>query len=638
MSLKLPRTVRDFNLKTDSGRIGRSKSVMPGESNSASNRPPSPNMLDRPVKSGWLKKQRSIVKNWSPRWFVLRGCYLLYHKEEDDGKIQGSIVLQDCKVNELPSNPEDPGRFMFEIVPGATGDRERTGGVQDSCTLMANSQSEMEDWVKALRRAMGSLSSGAVFGQRLAHTVSYEQKFGQHLVPIVVEQCADFIREHGLNEEGIFRLPGQDNLVKQLRDTFDSGERPSFNQDTDVHTVASLFKLYVRELPEPVVPWAQYEDFLACSQIMNGDEDGGQQELVKQLTLLPQVNYNLLCYICRFLYEVQLHSNINKMSVDNLATVIGVNLLKPKIEDPVAIMRGTPQIQKLMTVLISDHKTFFPKHKDKTPSPTHQASDGKKGPVQRSSVGWDAAEMSMGGTSEMHVSRQIGISTVNITEASQQESSWIESPRKRTQTLPAGKCTLSSVKEMNGVKTGGDLSNWGALAGDGAGRAELGESQKQKNQRFSVYESVPTQGPTSNSADVAGEVYTAPKPARNPLPKTQSFSAQGQDQPEDRETPEGAEVDLEGMGLEEMQRELLVLRQEMNNQKKTIEGLEKENYEVWARVVRMSGELEEEKKKYAGLEIKLRNRVRAQEDAERRNQVLEEEIKDFCKIPSDTES
>uniref|UniRef100_A0A4W3H9H2 Rho GTPase-activating protein 25 n=1 Tax=Callorhinchus milii TaxID=7868 RepID=A0A4W3H9H2_CALMI len=553
---------------------------MPGESNSASNRPPSPNMLDRPVKSGWLKKQRSIVKNWSPRWFVLRGCYLLYHKEEDDGKIQGSIVLQDCKVNELPSNPEDPGRFMFEIVP-ATGDRERTGGVQDSCTLMANSQSEMEDWVKALRRAM------AVFGQRLAHTVSYEQKFGQHLVPIVVEQCADFIREHGLNEEGIFRLPGQDNLVKQLRDTFDSGERPSFN-----HALRRL-------------EWVKCEDCRMIIYQMQG------------LASCLSVSLSFLSHLHRFLYEVQLHSNINKMSVDNLATVIGVNLLKPKIEDPVAIMRGTPQIQKLMTVLISDHKTFFPKHKDKTPSPTHQASDGKKGPVQRSSVGWDAAEMSMGGTSEMH-SRQIGISTVNITEASQQESSWIESPRKRTQTLPAGKCTLSSVKEMNGVKTGGDLSNWGALAGDGAGRAELGESQKQKNQRFSVYESVPTQGPTSNSADVAGEVYTAPKPARNPLPKTQSFSAQGQDQPEDRETPEGAEVDLEGMGLEEI--------------------LEKENYEVWARVVRMSGELEEEKKKYAGLEIKLRNRVRAQEDAERRNQVLEEEIKDFCKIPSDTES
>ncbi|KAK2092616.1 Rho GTPase-activating protein 25 [Saguinus oedipus] len=72
--------------------------------------------------------------------------------------------------------------------------------------------------------------SSAVFGQRLDETVAYEQKFGPHLVPILVEKCADFILEHGRNEEGIFRLPGQDNLVKQLRDAFDAGERPSFDR------------------------------------------------------------------------------------------------------------------------------------------------------------------------------------------------------------------------------------------------------------------------------------------------------------------------------------------------------------------------------------------------------------------------
>lgn len=42
----------------------------------------------------------------------------------------------------------------------------------------------------------------------------------------------------------------------------------------------------------------------------------------------------------RFLYEIQLNSSVNKMSVDNLATVIGVNLIRPRIEDPAVIMRG----------------------------------------------------------------------------------------------------------------------------------------------------------------------------------------------------------------------------------------------------------------------------------------------------------
>lgn len=47
---------------------------------------------------------------------------------------------------------------------------------------------------------------------------------------------------------------------------------PSTPSTTDVHTVASLLKLYLRELPEPVVPFARYEDFLSCAQLLTKDE------------------------------------------------------------------------------------------------------------------------------------------------------------------------------------------------------------------------------------------------------------------------------------------------------------------------------------------------------------------------------
>lgn len=40
-------------------------------------------------------------------------------------------------------------------------------------------------------------------------------------------------------------------------------------RDTDVHTVASLLKLYLRELPEPVVPWTQYQEFLDCTNMLD---------------------------------------------------------------------------------------------------------------------------------------------------------------------------------------------------------------------------------------------------------------------------------------------------------------------------------------------------------------------------------
>lgn len=55
-----------------------------------------------------------------------------------------------------------------------------------------------------------------------------------------------------------------------------------------------------------------------------------------------EVSACIWCWVLffRFLFEVQLKSRVNKMNVENLATVMGINLLKPQIEDPIAVMKG----------------------------------------------------------------------------------------------------------------------------------------------------------------------------------------------------------------------------------------------------------------------------------------------------------
>ncbi|KAL0180251.1 hypothetical protein M9458_025693, partial [Cirrhinus mrigala] len=40
------------------------------------------------LKAGWLKKQRSIMKNWQLRWFVLRADHLYFYKDEEETKPQ----------------------------------------------------------------------------------------------------------------------------------------------------------------------------------------------------------------------------------------------------------------------------------------------------------------------------------------------------------------------------------------------------------------------------------------------------------------------------------------------------------------------------------------------------------------------
>ncbi|XP_073456141.1 rho GTPase-activating protein 24 isoform X3 [Aquarana catesbeiana] len=314
------------------------------------------------IKCGWLRKQGGFVKTWHTRWFVLKGDQLYYFKDEDEMKPLGTIFLPGNRVVEHPCNEDSPGKFLFEVVPG--GDRERMTANHETYLLMASTQNDMEDWVKSIRRVIWAPFGGGIFGQKLEDTVRYEKRYGVRLAPMLVEQCVDFIRQRGLTEEGLFRLPGQANLVKELQDAFDCGEKPAFDSNTDVHTVASLLKLYLRELPEPVIPYSKYEDFLSCAKQLSKEEESGMAELVKQVKSLPPVNFNLLKYICRFLDEVQSYSGVNKMSVQNLATVFGPNILRPKVEDPMTIMEGTVVVQQLMAVMISEHEILFPKDAD----------------------------------------------------------------------------------------------------------------------------------------------------------------------------------------------------------------------------------------------------------------------------------
>ncbi|KAF1540745.1 Rho GTPase-activating protein 25, partial [Eudyptula minor] len=650
----------------------RSKSVMSGEPVGA--RPASPNPLERPLKIGWLKKQRSIVKNWQQRYFVLKGQQLYYYKDEDDVKPQVGRGHWALPVLNLPLLATLLVGKWFGM--GVSGDQNRAG--QDTCVLMANSQSEMEEWIKSIRRVLGSASGGnvplakllgssnlsvlslAVFGQRLAETMAYEQKFGQHQVPILVQKCAEFIREHGMSEEGIFRLPGQDNLVKQLRDAFDAGERPSFDRDTDVHTVASLFKLYLRELPEPVVPWMQYEDFLLCGQALDTDERKGHQELLKQLSFLPRDNYNLLSYICRFLHEIQLNSSVNKMSVDNLATVIGVNLIRPKIEDPAIIMRGTPQIQKVMTVMISDHADLFPPSKDVLPSPPAQKND-KKAPIPRSSVGWDSAEDPVEPRAESLIQRQMRDDLNSSSAPGPAASSsapredngskdtlgmWKTQSRKRTQTLPNRKSSLTAASprekgssDKNDIFTSdfwksSPRSSMRSVVPDGHKRTLSHDLFKLLDlHRASTYDNVPTSqaesgegngsspSPSSSSSDK--EFLCCPSPSHQPKEIASPTSSPAEVSKPDQESREF----LQNMILK-LEKEMEVQK---NDYEEQIKSLEKENYEVWAKVVRLNQDIEREKKKSEELELKLMNVERLREDMEKKNKMLEEEIKNLAK-------
>ncbi|XP_023504048.2 rho GTPase-activating protein 22 isoform X3 [Equus caballus] len=672
--------------------FARSKSLVMGEQSRSPGQLPCAHRLGPVLKAGWLKKQRSIMKNWQQRWFVLRGDQLLYYKDKDETKPQGFISLQGTQVTELLPGPEDPGKHRFEISPGGTGEREKVPASPEALLLMASSQRDMEDWVQAIRRVIWAPFGGGIFGQRLEDTVHHERKYGPRLAPLLVEQCVDFIRERGLTEEGLFRLPGQANLVRDLQDSFDCGEKPLFDSTTDVHTVASLLKLYLRELPEPVVPFARYEDFLSCAQLLTKDEREGTLELAKQVRSLPLANYNLLRYICKFLDEVQSHSNVNKMSVQNLATVFGPNILRPQIEDPVTIMEGTSLVQHLMTVLIRKHSQLF----------TARAAEGPASPRggPPCTVGWGSEEVTKDSQAEpsspttpglpSHRTSSLDGATVAALSRTSPKglgshcSPAATSPGKRVQTLPNWKSSFRQPGSRSGSPKAGSSAlevpdtsssgNWlmnGLSSLRGHRRASSGDRLKDPGsaQRLSTYDNVPPAGPgasTPSGASTAGSgASSGDASVRASLSSCTACRASDSSAcsslepspfPSSSEDHRCADLGrgLDGAGpcisssepsdagspvrdrahrSEALQGLVTELRAELCRQRTeyqtSLRRLEEGSADLRKQMSRLEEELDQEKKKYTMLEIKLRNSERAREDAERRNQLLQKEMEEF---------
>ncbi|XP_066520791.1 rho GTPase-activating protein 22 [Hoplias malabaricus] len=660
-------------------RRARSKSMVMGEVSRVSGPAPAPVLQEGVLKAGWLKKQRSIMKNWQLRWFVLRSDYLYFYKDEEETKPQGCIPLRGSQVNELTANTEEPGRHLFEILPGAAGDKDKAAVSHEAFLLMANSQSDMDDWVKAIRRVIWAPFGGGIFGQHLEDTVEFERKLGARLAPLLVEQCVDFIRHRGLDEEGLFRMPGQANLVKELQDAFDCGDKPQFDSNTDVHTVASLLKLYLRELPEPVIPFCKYEDFLTCAQLLTKDQEEGLQELVQQVKTLPPANYNLLKYICKFLDEVQSHSAENKMSVQNLATVFGPNILRPKMEDPVAIMEGTSLVQHLMTVLISKHEQLYP-DPEAPEDPTETKPQDQQ--QQSSLVGWiseeDLQSLSAAGklsnasdnpTSSSASSRDGSPSSKPSSQGKEEPAL---SPSKQAKALPSWKYTFksSSPRQQPGKLGGssGDVNNasggnWlmnGLSSLRGHRRTSTGDRVKDSgsSQRLSTYDnvtsslslgSVPSIDsapwstsncdvsiPDSLEADSGKQCWKAAEDSSRCSLQTSSEAKSTEAELEvDKSSvvPVITVMDEDADDSPSLVRVVAALREELGLQKEAYESrikkLEESSAALCAQMERLELEMEQERKKKRMLEIKLRNSERAREDAENRNHLLEKEMEDF---------
>jgi RalA-binding protein 1 len=133
----------------------------------------------------------------------------------------------------------------------------------------------------------------------------------------VVYRSIEYLRaKNASSEEGIFRLSGSNIVIKALKERFNTEGDVKLleGQYYDIHAVASLLKLYLRELPASILTREHHLEFLKGLDV---DEKIKVEVFNVLVNKLPRANRELLDILSTFLREIVDREGINKMSVRN---------------------------------------------------------------------------------------------------------------------------------------------------------------------------------------------------------------------------------------------------------------------------------------------------------------------------------
>jgi len=147
---------------------------------------------------------------------------------------------------------------------------------------------------------------------------------GGHKVPIVLaEMKKAVIAKGGIKTEGIFRLAGETTEIRKIKEQMN---RKNFDLSTgDLNAIASLLKIWFRELPVPILNAIPQETIMNFSS---------SRDCVEAYESLPEPQKTLLRWLMDFLAQVSANSEVNKMTSQNLAIVVAPNLYDISTPNP----------------------------------------------------------------------------------------------------------------------------------------------------------------------------------------------------------------------------------------------------------------------------------------------------------------
>ncbi|KAE8617189.1 hypothetical protein XENTR_v10009004 [Xenopus tropicalis] len=155
----------------------------------------------------------------------------------------------------------------------------------------------------------------------------------ERLVPVLLEKLISYIEMHGLYTEGIYRKPGSTNKIRELRQSLDTDIENVNLDDYNIHVIASVFKQWLRELPNPLMTFELYEEFLRSMGLGERKETvRGVYSVVDQLSRTHLITLERLIF---HLVRIAQQEETNRMSANALAIVFAPCILRcPDTTDP----------------------------------------------------------------------------------------------------------------------------------------------------------------------------------------------------------------------------------------------------------------------------------------------------------------
>ena len=175
-------------------------------------------------------------------------------------------------------------------------------------------------------------------------------------MPPVLSWCCDQI-EAGEGRDGIYRLSGQASHIQSLRHQFDEGSVPC-PLPGDLHAVASLLKLYFRELPASLLPASLYPSLVAAARLAPLHRLRALRSLVLGL---PLPHLRTLRHLVHHLHLLSLAHRTTGMTSRNLAIVWAPNLLRAPEQGSQDCLRDIGVQALVIETLILHFRAVFEK-------------------------------------------------------------------------------------------------------------------------------------------------------------------------------------------------------------------------------------------------------------------------------------